>query len=195
VNTRELTESLGVSRRALTKWKAAGCPCRKGPGAKDPIEWDRDQVVAWLERVGRSTSVGRPLGGSAADALGAPPEAAPPAPPAGSAAPAAAAVSGSGSVGAAELTRLIRLAGLRIKQLEAAKRFRLEQIASGQLIAKEAVDAGRVDRVRYVRSLILSMPARLSATLAACAGNEAEIDGCLAEWAREVCNVFAGESS
>ena len=48
-----LAQSLGVSEKTLRRYVDAGCPHHKGPGRSGMYTFDRDEVVSWMEAVGR----------------------------------------------------------------------------------------------------------------------------------------------
>lgn len=119
LNTSELRAALAergaeVTRRTVMRWTAAGCPHRKGTRKTDPLQFDLEAVMAWLDATGRSGETGPPVGGGAADELAQTPAA----PPATKLEPQA----HGGSPATESLMQLIRKANLRIKHADAEKK-------------------------------------------------------------------------
>ncbi len=152
MNTRELCESFGINRRTATRWLKAGCPHRKtGTHKTAPTEFDRAEVIAWLDEVGK----GDGADGLAPSDLPQPP--APAAPAAGTSSPT--------TPSATDLGRMIRVANLQIKRLEAKKRQRLEAEATGELVPLADVRRAWASQIEVVHASFRAIPATLATRL------------------------------
>jgi len=139
----ELCATLGVSRRTLTTYLAAGCPHeRRGAGPRAPLVFDLAKVKGWIRSTARSGDVGRPPEG--AEPLGRP--------------------SGRADeeLDAADLAEEIRRVNLAIKELEKKKRERIEAEALGELVPYEDVKRAWGAQVEVVKTRLRSLPSLLS---------------------------------
>lgn len=147
-------EALKQSEKTLRRWVEAGCPHHKAEGRTGKLSFDQAEVVGWLRSMGKSGAKGRPVGGGG---LRPPPKS-------------AAGEDSEDETPAKDLTpeqiyKLTAAANLRIKELEAEKRSRLEQEARGELLdSREVEEAWAAEGIR-VRVALEAVPARLAGQL------------------------------
>jgi phage terminase Nu1 subunit (DNA packaging protein) len=160
----QLAAELDIAEKTVTRWVAAGCPHARG--ARGALQFDLAAVVEWMRAQGRTGERGRPTGGSYAPVgPGQPPSAERTAPqPGPHPAP-------GEKPSREELRRLRDEVELRIKELEATKRDRLEREAGGELVRSEDVRRFWASRVELVRQGFDALPSRLAQR---CAGRQAE---------------------
>ena len=140
-----------VARRTVDRWKEAGCPHHKASGLRGRLTFDLEEVVAWLDDLGRTGERGRP-----------PVEKAEPGrqPQPGATASAPGRLNPDELTGE-QLTLMTRQANLRIKELEAAKRERLEQAARGELVPVDDLRRYWAERVSALQSALRVLPDRV----------------------------------
>ncbi len=133
-----------ISRRTLTNWRKAGCPCTKrGTSRTSPLEWDLDQVLTWMRNVGRTGERGRPSDGThdaQEDLL----DGAGPTP-------------GGADDERASLRLLTQRVNLEIKQWEARKRERIEAVATGDLHSVDECRARTLRKIHAVKAGLLTL--------------------------------------
>lgn len=160
----QMADAIGVTRQAVGRYVSAGCP-HQGSGRRgDPYTFDRDEVIAWLERTGRDGIHG------AAD-------------------PCISQIVDHQQAATTDITKinkLTRVVSLEIKRLEAARRKRLERIAEGELHDRVDCERGRLQRIATVRAGLLALPGKLAARLVGREPHEIE-----AEITREVHHLLA----
>lgn len=145
LTTDEMAEELGVTRKTLQRWNAAGCP-HEGGGHGKPIFYDKAAVIAWMESTGATGTPGRPPqgaerkadDGAAVDELPADVQ---------------------------KIATLTRKVNLAIKMQELRKRERLEKIAAGELHDRGECERGRLERIATVKAGLLALPGKLATRL------------------------------
>lgn len=170
-----MTRLLGLKNvKTLRRWVGSGCPHqRTGTSDRAPLEFDPTAVRAWMEAVGRTGATGRPPDGmEPRDDLGA-------------RADAPALSSGADKddappTDALELRDLTARVNLRIKQLEAEKRERVEAVARGELVSAAEAEAGWSRACAGVRSRILAVPGAVAGRLVGLA-DPRDVEGVLDE--------------
>lgn len=174
----ELQKALGVSRRTVGNYCAAGCPHeRAGTGKRAPLCFNLEEVKAWMRATARSGEAGRPPAGAEVR----------PTP----AAPAEKTADELDTDAAEDLVELTRRVNLEIKRVDLQKRQRLEAEAMGELVPLEQVKRAWGAQVEVVKARFRALPSLLAKRLVGKDYDEAhdllqrELDGVLRSFARE----------
>ena len=172
----EAAKALGQSEKTLRRWVEAGCPHHKAEGRTGKLTFDQAEVVGWLRSMGKSGARGRPVGGG-----GLRPQ---PRQPGADAEEEADDETPAKDLTQEQIYKLTAAANLRIKELEAEKRTRLEQEARGELLDSREVDEAWAAEGIRVRVALEAVPARLAGQLVGL--EKAEIEAQLAAAMRGV---------
>ncbi|MBX3467172.1 MAG: helix-turn-helix domain-containing protein [Planctomycetes bacterium] len=161
----EMAAELGIAATTLKRWvREAGCPIESGSHGK-AFKFDKDKVLAWMEKTGATGLMGKPPAGSER-------------------------VSEEEQTAQtndlSKIAKLTKVVHLEIKRLEAAKRKRVERIAEGELHDRVDCERATLAKIAAVRTGLLSLPGKLSARLA---GREAP--DVQRELEREVAHLLA----
>lgn len=165
LTTDDLIDELGITKRSVNRWLAAGLPHDETPNGK---RFNLDEVHTWMLDNGRGTSRGRQFGqlqGPGGHDIE--------------------------NMDAIETKEELLKAKLR-KEIAQATRYELDvQQRRGELLEKSEVERGRLDRIARARAVLLGGPPTLAADLEGL--NLEERERRIREWVLEALGELSRE--